>query len=85
MSSVPDYAFTGLETQASVGINTSATYETCRREGGTLEAVRDFLATSCPVVPVRNLWTGKIIKYIRINDSDVSLGDFIFHKCLMDV
>jgi len=79
LADLPDSAFTGLSTKARVTVSTSASWEKTRREGGTIEAARQILA-SLPIgeqVPVRDLDTGRVVTYKDRNSFD-SVGEMIF-------
>lgn len=36
-------------------------------------------------MPIRDLWTGSIIKRVTLGSPDITLGDYIFHLCLGEV
>jgi len=79
LSDLPQEAFTGLATKARVTVSTSSSWEKTRREGGTIEAAREILA-SLPIgeqVPIRDLDTGRIDTYRSVGDFD-STGEVIF-------
>jgi len=79
LKSLPDSAFTGLSTKARVTVTTSSSWEKTRKEGGTIEAAREILA-SLPVgeqVPIRNLETGRLETYKSIGDFE-SIGEAVF-------
>jgi len=79
LADLPDSAFTGLSTKARVTVTTSASWEKTRREGGTIEAAREILAT-LPIgeqVPVRDLDTGRVVTY-KDRKSFNSVGEVIF-------
>nr|QIR30283.1 RNA-dependent RNA polymerase [Plasmopara viticola lesion associated narnavirus 4] len=83
LKELPDSAFTGLATKSRVTVSTSSSWEKTRREGGTIEAAREILA-SLPIgeqVPVRNLDTGRIESYKNIGDFD-STGEAVFWLAL---
>jgi len=79
LSDLPQEAFTGLSTKARVTVSTSASWEFTRRQGGTVEAAREILA-SVPIgeqVPVRDLDTGWIEAYKSVDSFD-SIGEVLF-------
>jgi len=79
LDKLPQESFTGLSTKARIQVNTSSSWEKTRREGGTIEAARELLA-SLPIgeqVPVRNLDTGEIETYRSPEDFD-STGEVVF-------
>jgi len=80
---LPQEAFTGLATKARVTVATSASWEKTRKEGGTVEAIREVLGTysADDPVPVRDLTTGKIIDYIAPTAFE-SIGEFVFWASL---
>jgi len=83
INDLPEEAFTGLVTKARVTVTTSSSWEKTRREGGTIEAAREILA-SLPIgecVPVRDLDTGRIEKYKHPSAFD-STGEVIFWLAL---
>jgi len=80
---LPEEAFTGLRTKARVTVTTSSSWEKTRREGGTIEAAREILA-SLPIgegVPVRDLDTGRVECY-RDRSSFDSTGEVVFWLAL---
>jgi hypothetical protein len=79
LDELPQEAFTGLRTKARVTVSTSSSWEKTRREGGTIEAAREILA-SLPIgegVPVRDLDTGRIECYKDKSAFD-STGEVVF-------
>jgi hypothetical protein len=83
LKGLPDSAFTGLATKARITVTTSSSWEKTRKEGGTIEAAREILA-SLPVgeqVPVRDLETGKIETYRSVEDFQ-STGEVVFWLAL---
>jgi hypothetical protein len=83
INDLPDEAFTGLVTKARVTVTTSSSWEKTRREGGTIEAARELLA-SLPIgecVPIRDLDTGKVVRYKLPSGFD-STGEVIFWLAL---
>jgi len=83
LAGLDDSAFTGLATKSRITVSTSASWEKTRREGGTIEAAREILA-SLPIgecVPVRDLYTGRIEKY-RDKSSFDSTGEVVFWLAL---
>jgi hypothetical protein len=79
LSGLDDSAFTGLATKARVTVSTSASWEKTRKDGGTIEAARELLA-SLPVgecIPVRDLHTGRIELY-KSRESFDSTGEVLF-------
>jgi len=83
LSNLDDSAFTGLSTKSRVTVSTSASWEKSRREGGTIEAARELLAT-LPIgegVPVRDLYTGRIEAYKSRSSFD-STGEVVFWLAL---
>jgi len=83
LNELPKEAFTGLATKARVTVTTSSSWEKTRREGGTVEAVREIITSTdpCHQVPVRNLETGEVESWKSIRDFD-SIGEFVFWSCL---
>jgi len=83
LTNLQQEAFTGLSTKARVTVSTSASWEHTRKEGGTIEAAREILA-SLPIgeqVPVRDLDTGEVESYRDKDDFD-SVGEVIFWLAL---
>lgn len=83
LSELPQESFTGLATKARVTVSTSSSWEKTRREGGTIEAAREILA-SLPIgegVPVRNLYTGRVECYKDRVAFD-STGEVVFWLAL---
>jgi hypothetical protein len=79
INDLPEEAFTGLVTKARVTVTTSSSWEKTRREGGTIEAARELLA-SLPIgecVPIRNLDTGRIERYKHPSAFN-STGEVVF-------
>jgi len=79
IDNLPSEAFTGLSTKARVTVSTSSSWEKTRRDGGTIEAAREILA-SLPIgeqVPVRDLDTGQIQTYKSVEDFG-STGEVVF-------
>nr|UYL95381.1 MAG: RNA-dependent RNA polymerase [Zhangzhou Narna tick virus 3] len=83
INGLPEEAFTGLRTKARVTVTTSSSWEKTRREGGTIEAARELLA-SLPIgegIPVRDLDTGRIECYRQRSAFD-STGEVVFWLAL---
>jgi hypothetical protein len=83
LNELPGEAFTGLATKARVSVSTASSWEKTRREGGTIEAARELLA-SLPIgegVPVRDLDTGRIELYKSVKSFD-STGEVVFWLAL---
>jgi hypothetical protein len=83
LAGLDDSAFTGLSTKSRITVSTSSSWEKTRKEGGTIEAARELLA-SLPVgesVPVRDLYTGRIEIY-KSRDSFDSTGEVVFWLAL---
>jgi hypothetical protein len=83
LSDLPQEAFTGLATKARVTVSTSSAWEKTRREGGTIEAAREILA-SLPIgeqVPIRDLYTNRVEQYKSPEDFD-SVGEVVFWLAL---
>jgi hypothetical protein len=83
LGELDDSAFTGLSTKSRITVSTASSWEKTRREGGTIEAARELLA-SLPVgegVPVRDLNTGRIEVY-KSRDSFDSIGEVVFWLAL---
>jgi len=83
INELPEEAFTGLRTKARVTVTSSSSWEKTRREGGTIEAARELLAT-LPIgesVPVRDLDTGRIECYRHPSAFD-STGEVVFWLAL---
>jgi len=83
ISDLPPEAFTGLATKARITVTTSSSWEKTRREGGTIEAIRELVASaeSGHQVPVRDLETGRIECWKSLPDFD-SIGEYVFWSCL---
>lgn len=83
LNGLPSEAFTGLATKARVTVTTSSSWEKTRREGGTVEAVRELITNDdpCHQVPVLDLETGRVETWKSLSDFD-SIGEFIFWSCL---
>nr|WPR16644.1 MAG: RNA-dependent RNA polymerase [Mbeech associated narna-like virus 5] len=83
LTNLPQEAFTGLSTKSRITVSTSSSWESTRREGGTIEAARQILA-SLPIgeqIPVRDLETGRIETYKSREDFD-STGEVVFWLAL---
>jgi len=83
LNELDDSAFTGLSTKSRITVSTSSSWEKTRREGGTIEAARELLAT-LPIgegVPVRDLHTGRIESYKSKEYFD-STGEVVFWLAL---
>jgi len=81
---VPDQAFTGLSTKACVTVTTSSCIERTVKEGGTTQAISDELLAYCPAkIPITDLFTGKVSKWV--NKSDLDIGEVIFWHSLKRV
>jgi hypothetical protein len=82
ISTMPPQAFTGLSTKARVTVTTTASYESTRREGGTLEAIRKIVHQGSYGVPVeiRDLETGEVTGLEVL--SNLTPGEYIFWKSL---
>ncbi|QJT93767.1 RNA-dependent RNA polymerase [Erysiphe necator associated narnavirus 35] len=83
LDALPQAAFTGLSTKARVTVTSSSSWEQTRRNGGTVEAAREILA-SVPAgeqIPIRDLDTGSIETYRSVEDFD-SIGEALFWQSL---
>jgi hypothetical protein len=85
LSKIPDHAFTGIKTKASVIVTSSACYEASRKEGGTLEAINEIVmgANLGLRVNIRDLETGEITS--RESLDSLGIGTYIFYACLEQV
>lgn len=83
LDELPEEAFTGLQTKSRVTVTTASSWEKTRREGGTIEEVRKLISSfdADTGVPVRDLVTGKIVKYCE-PAAFKSIGELIFWSCL---
>jgi hypothetical protein len=83
LNELPQEAFTGLATKARVTVATSACWEKTRKEGGTIEAIREALlqySIDSPV-PIRDLDTGEISGYKGPWGFE-TVGEFVFWASL---
>jgi len=83
LNELDDSAFTGLATKSRITVSTSSSWEKTRKEGGTIEAAREILA-SLPIgegVPIRDLNTGRIEMYKDKSSFD-STGEVVFWLAL---
>jgi len=83
LDELPAESFTGLATKARITVSTSSSWEKTRREGGTIEAARELLA-SLPIgecVPVRDLDTGRVEMNKHVSSFD-STGEVVFWLAL---
>jgi hypothetical protein len=80
---IPNYMFTGLQTKFAFSVKSTATWDKTVKEGGTIESIREMIEDSSGPggirAKVRNLFTGKVTHYIRVEDD---LGEYIFWRCL---
>jgi hypothetical protein len=83
LEDLPQEAFTGLATKARVTVASSACWERTRKEGGTIEAVREALLKYSidDPVPVRNLETGAIDCHKGPSGFE-TVGEFVFWASL---
>jgi len=86
ISGMPDSAFTGLSTKASINVTGSACFEESRKTGGTLEEIRKYVCDG---------ELGRKVKIFDLNDptvgiqykelSEITHGEYIFWRCLEEV
>lgn len=86
INSIPDSAFTGLQTKAAIRITSSACLEKTRAEGGTTEAIRLLLDEGRVGRQVRIicLETGKGPPTYKSLE-EMEPGEYIFWRCLEEV
>jgi len=74
--------FTGLATKARITVNTSASWENTRKEGGTTQAIQDILADTVFGVRAKiiDLDTGQLDKYSSLEE--LGPGTYIFWRAL---
>lgn len=86
LGTLPDSAFTGLATKARVTVTTSSCWESTRREGGTVEAIRSLIAApdAGHQVPVRDLENGSITRWLDVTTCS-TVGELVFYYCLDQV
>jgi len=83
LNELPVAAVTGLGTKSRVTVTSAASWEKTRRQGGTIEAVKEMLNSIDPMsmVPKRNLDTGGVEETLFPEEFD-SVGELIFWVCL---
>jgi hypothetical protein len=82
IGNVPDAAFFGLQTKAGIRVTTAAALEKTRAEGGSAQAVNDFLyeAHIGRKVRVLNLHHGTVEEERSL--SELTVGEYIFWRSL---
>jgi hypothetical protein len=82
---VPAYLFTGLQTKARVTVASTASWENTRREGGTVESIRNIILdwNSGMEAEVINLNTGTVESHLKKGECEP--GTYIFWRCLGEV
>jgi len=85
LSDLPDDAFFGLQTKAGVRITTAASFEKTRAEGGSAQAVNDYLyeANIGRKARILNLNDGTVIEEKLL--SELTVGEYIFWRSLENV
>jgi len=82
VQSIPDHAFTGLETKSRITVTTSACWEYTQKEGGTVQAISDLVTLGSAGKPAQvfDLDTGLRTGEIFLQNSHP--GEYIFWRCL---
>jgi hypothetical protein len=81
---LPDSAFTGLRTKASITINSNASFEKTQRDGGTLAAVQEFCSgrETGDRAMIYDLNTGRPVQHLS---KDATPGEYVFWRALEEV